>query len=126
MVACAAAAAGACGGQTTAPAEDPADYPYATLGEARSAISSFAGAGCLQLRSYVGCASRSQAECPPRYRLDEIALGAAVGPCGESTFVGVDVRRPDGSPLTWTCLGADAWSEPSTHLKGAGALVCRP
>lgn len=125
LASCAASLGSACGGQTEPPAENPADYPYATLDEARSAISSFAGPGCQQMRSYVGCASHSQAECPPRYRLDPIAVGATLGPCGDSTFVGATVVAPDGGPFTWTCASVGTWTEPGGR-KAKGALVCRP
>lgn len=117
-----------CGGEDVGQSKqalvDPADYPL-TLAEAEAQIAAHEGPGCLKLEPYVECRG-----CAPRYRLDAIAEGAPVGPCGKSTFVaGTTVKNADPKlgAVTWTCQSGPSggrWmAEGATVM--FGALVCR-
>jgi hypothetical protein len=94
------------------------DYPL-TLEQATAAIEAHDGDGCLRMDSFVACRG-----CAPQYRLDPVADGASVGPCGRSTFVaGRVVRTRNEKTFTWTCASSPlggSWNGEET-----GALVCR-
>ncbi len=94
------------------------DYPL-TYKAALAAIEAHDGLGCLRMDSYDPCPT-----CAPMYRLDPVADGASVGPCGRSTFVaGSLVRVRNEKTYTWTCASSPlggTWNGEET-----GALVCR-
>ena len=95
-----------------------ADYPL-LLEEAEAAIEAHDGNGCLRMDSFVECRG-----CVPRYRLDPVAEGTAVGPCERTTFVaGRVVRTRNEATFTWTCASGPLGG--TWNGREVGALVCR-